>query len=145
MKHKAGKGDVMEARERFGQAFIVTREPAKACSPREAAFNHPAPRQQHKATFGFSVFDHLQFDATTQRRLPGVLSGIPLIHIGQLHVLIRNLLHGLRQLLKQRMDCGFCRGRSENQLQCRRGDILEFAKKFRHQLHTPNMLDQKQL
>lgn len=115
MKHKAGKGEAMEARERFGQAFIAAYEPSKACSPCEAAFNHPAPRQLHEGAFGFRVFDHLQFDAAPLRRLPDVLSSIPLIHIGLPHALIRNLLHGLRQLLNFGPLLFICRGDMQGQ------------------------------
>lgn len=47
----------MKASQGFRQAFIVTRQAAKAAQPAEAAFNYPATREQDKATFGIRQLD----------------------------------------------------------------------------------------
>ena len=56
MKHKAGEGKVVVSGERLRQPLVVARQSSKARRPGEAAFDHPATRQEHEAAFGFGVF-----------------------------------------------------------------------------------------
>ena len=63
MKHQAGKREVVESGESLGEPFVIACPASEACRPGKATFHNPAPRQQHEATFCFSVFDHFQTNA----------------------------------------------------------------------------------
>lgn len=58
VEHEGDNSQPMEVGESGGGAFVVATEAAEACRPGEGTFEHPAPRQQHKAAFGFRQFDH---------------------------------------------------------------------------------------
>jgi hypothetical protein len=62
---------IVEAGERFGETFVVARQAPKACRPGKAAFNHPSARQEDEATLRLGVFDHLELNAVSLRRLLG--------------------------------------------------------------------------
>src|SRR5688572_18539875 len=102
MKHETSEGEVMESGKGLSQALIVTRQAPESRSPREAALNHPAARQQYKAALGLGVLDHVQFDTVCLSRLSCMLSGVALVHIRQSHALIGQLLYRLGQLLHLR-------------------------------------------
>ena len=73
MEHEGGKSQPVITGQRASQPLVVTSQPAKPCRPGKRAFDHPAPRQKHKATLGFVMFDHFQFDSLRgciRRRLP---------------------------------------------------------------------------
>ncbi len=41
---EAGKGQIVQSGQGFGQPFVIAGQTAKAGGPAEAAFNHPAAR-----------------------------------------------------------------------------------------------------
>ena len=102
MKHKAGEGEIVESGEGLGKPFVIACQTPKACGPSKAAFNHPSARQQYEAMLGLGVFNDLQLNAVSLRRLLGALARIALVHIGQLHALIGNVLQRLREFLDLR-------------------------------------------
>ena len=81
MEHKVGEGEIVVRSERLGEALVVACEAPEARGPREAAFDHPAPRQQHKPPLGFRVLDDLQPDPMGGRGLRRGVAGIALIDI----------------------------------------------------------------
>lgn len=83
----------MERGEGLGEPFVISGEPAKARGPAEALLDHPAARQQHEATFGLAVFDHLQLNAMPGGRARGNFSPVPLIDIAQLDLVAGDALH----------------------------------------------------
>jgi hypothetical protein len=50
-KHKHGEYDEVQTSQGFGQSLIVSGQSSEAVEPAEAAFDHPAARQQHEALF----------------------------------------------------------------------------------------------
>jgi hypothetical protein len=67
-------------------------ETAKARRPGEAFLHYAAARQQHEAAFGLGVFDDFQLDAVLGCGVFGRFSAIALLHVGQLYILLGNLL-----------------------------------------------------
>ena len=63
-QHEHGESHDMQAFERLGQTFVVTREAAETGQPGERALDDPAARQQDEAAFGLRQFDDLQRRAT---------------------------------------------------------------------------------
>jgi hypothetical protein len=61
-QHQTDEGEEMKPCERSSQALIVASQTPKACSPSEAALDHPTTGQQHKSAFGLSTLDSLQLD-----------------------------------------------------------------------------------
>ncbi len=43
-QHEAGKGQIVQSGQGFGQTFVITGQTTKAGGPTKAAFNHPAAR-----------------------------------------------------------------------------------------------------
>ena len=97
MKHETSEGEEVISGDGFGQALVVAGKSAEPRCPSETAFDHASTRQQDKAAFCLSMLDHFQLDAMRARRLFRIFSGVALIHIGQLHAVVRNLLHRLCQ------------------------------------------------
>lgn len=83
----------MEALEGSIESLVVSGEPVEAGSPCEGAFHHPTAWQQHEASFGHGMLDHLQLQAVFLGGLGVVRPGITLIHISQFHVVAGHLLH----------------------------------------------------
>mgnify|MGYP001552701603 CR=1 FL=1 len=53
----------MKGAEGGCQPFVVASQTPESGSPGETSLHHPAPRQQNKASFGLSRFDHGQGDS----------------------------------------------------------------------------------
>lgn len=104
-EHQNGKDHEMKPRQCLGQAFVISREPAKAVQPAEAALHHPTAWQQHEGFFRLGQLDHVQLNAFIKRRLRGFLARISLIGERYLDRLARGSLDltsefpGLRSLL----------------------------------------------
>src|SRR5882762_2570115 len=62
-EHEASEREVMEGGEGLRESLVVSGQSAEAGSPGEAAFHHPAARQQYEAALGLCVLDHLQLNA----------------------------------------------------------------------------------
>src|SRR5680860_1881760 len=62
-ERKQGKGHIVEALQRRLQALVVAGQAPESSGPGETALNHPAARQQYKASFGGGQFDRRQLDA----------------------------------------------------------------------------------
>ena len=75
------------------ESFIVPCETSESCGPGEASFYHPAAWQEHEASFGHGVFDHLKPDATLLGCFRRVGAGVALIDIGQFDRVAGHLLH----------------------------------------------------
>jgi hypothetical protein len=75
-EHEACEGEVMEGGEGLRESPVASGQSAKAGSPGEAAFHHPAARQQHEAAFGLCVLDHLQLNAVLGGRALGGFPGV---------------------------------------------------------------------
>jgi hypothetical protein len=78
LEHEAGEGDKVQTCHGLGQSLEVAGQAPEACRPGEAALDHPPSRQEHEATLGPKVLDHLQLDAVRlslgRRMIPGVAS-----------------------------------------------------------------------
>ena len=85
----------MPALESYSQTFVVARQPAKSTKPSKGSFNNPTPGQQHKPSFGFSVFDDLQPDSFLLRLQRCVFTGIALVNKRDFNVIVGNLLNPL--------------------------------------------------
>jgi hypothetical protein len=57
------EGNQMQPCQRLRQPFVVTSQSPETSSPREAALNYPASRQQDEASLWTWQLDHLQPDA----------------------------------------------------------------------------------
>ena len=55
----AGKNHEVKLRQAAAEAFVVAGQAAKPAAPNEAAFDHPAARQQHEADLARRLFNHL--------------------------------------------------------------------------------------
>jgi hypothetical protein len=77
------------------EPLIMSRQPAKSGCPAKAAFDDPAARQQYKAAFGFSMFDHQQVNSMPGGLVCRIIAGIALIDEGGLHGIAGYLLNGL--------------------------------------------------
>ena len=64
---------------------MVACEPAKACGPSDTTLDHPAARQQYKASFCFGVLDHQKLDAMLLWLNCGGFARIALIDKGNLN------------------------------------------------------------
>lgn len=84
----------MQVREGIGQTLVIAGEAAKASGPREAALHDQAPRQQDKAAFRLSVFDHLQVDTVHRGRFGRCGTGIALVDMGHGHLIAGHFWHG---------------------------------------------------
>jgi hypothetical protein len=85
----------MQTGHGFRQSFIVTRQSAKTRYPAEASFDHPSPRQQHKASFRRWEFDNFELDPMFFRRIGCVFACVALINIGDLDCFAGLGLHSL--------------------------------------------------
>ena len=85
----------MQSGQGLSEALIITRQPAKSSRPAKAAFNDPAARQQYKASFGFSMFDHQQVNSMPGSLACGIVAGIALVDEGDLDGITGYLLNGL--------------------------------------------------
>lgn len=72
MSHQHGESQKMQAFERFREPFIVECQATKTGQPSETALDHPAPRQDHKATFGIRELNDFKPNALFGSRLTGV-------------------------------------------------------------------------
>lgn len=102
MKHDTGECEIVESGKRLSQALVVARQTAEWRSPREAAFHHPAARQQYKAAFRLGVLDYVQFNSLRVSGLCWIFPRVALIHIRQCHALIGQFLYCLGQLFNLR-------------------------------------------
>src|SRR5690349_10580718 len=84
LEHQNGKGQESETSQRFGQAFVITRQTSEASRPSKTAFHHPTSGQQDEAFLGTRQFDHFQTQAFSLSGLGRVFSGVSLIHEGDL-------------------------------------------------------------
>jgi hypothetical protein len=62
-------------------------------SPSEASLYHPSSRQQYQAAFGLALLDHFQLDAMLGGHFFNRLTRVALVHVRQLDILLRELLH----------------------------------------------------
>jgi hypothetical protein len=92
MRQQHGKGNEMQANERFGQALVIARQASKASHPSKTALDDPAPRQQHKAALGSGQFDHLKPNAMFFGIRGGLVARVALIHEGDLNRVAGRLL-----------------------------------------------------
>ena len=97
MEHEAGKSDEVQARQHPWQALIIASEAAKARGPGEVALDDPATRQQDEAVLGLGQLDDLELDAVGRGVRRRLVARVPLVDVGQLHVLAGGLLHRRRQ------------------------------------------------
>ena len=97
MQHQASKGDEVQSCEDRRQPLVVTRQAAEARGPGEAALDDPALRRQHEAALGLGQLDDFQADAMPGGGIGRLLTGVALIHVGQLDRLASGFLHGSRQ------------------------------------------------
>lgn len=67
----------MEGAESSGEALVVAGQTPEAGGPCEASLHHPAARQQDKASFCLSMFDHFQLDAMLFSGFRRRFAGIP--------------------------------------------------------------------
>src|SRR6266851_10058485 len=58
------------------EPFVVSCEATETGGPSEASFDDPSSGQQHEASFGLGVLDHLEPDAMLSRCLFGRLAGV---------------------------------------------------------------------
>src|SRR5260370_11011883 len=98
-EHEASEGEVMEGGGSLRESLVVSGQSAEAGGPGEAAFHHPAARQQHETAFGLCVLDHLQLNAVLGGRALGGFPGVALVDIGKLHMVSGDPLHLLGELL----------------------------------------------
>lgn len=106
MDHQAGKGNEMQARHGFGQAFIVFGQASEPARPSETALDDPAPGQADKAAFGLRQLHHFQANAMRCRVRRGLYPGIPLIDIGECDRISGGRLDRRRQRGDQRPNPG---------------------------------------
>jgi hypothetical protein len=92
-RHEHGKGDKMQASQRFWQSFIITGKTAETCSPGKRAFHDPTLGQKNKAALGFGQLDDDQVDAIFSSSLGGIITRVALVNKGYLHRLARHLLN----------------------------------------------------
>ena len=79
------------------QAFVVAGQAAEAAAPGEAAFDDPAPGQQHEAGLAFGLFNNLQVNVMHSRRVFGFFARVALVAKAHLHGLARDFLHPLAE------------------------------------------------
>ena len=92
----------MQRSQGRSETLIIAGQATKTSSPGKITLDHPAPRQEHKAPFGFRQFDHRQLDAVLGGRRSRLLTGVALVHIRQLDVFAGDRLDGHRQFLDLR-------------------------------------------
>ncbi len=82
----------MRPPERGIESFVVSGEAAEACRPGEAAFDDPAFRQQHEASFCHRVLDDFELDTVCERGFGSIRSRVALVDIGELDRVSGHLL-----------------------------------------------------
>jgi hypothetical protein len=97
-EHQDSEGENMPPRQRSRQSFIASCETAKARGPDETALDHPAPWQSHEAFLRVRPFDHFELHPMVGSVLPCSVTGIALIHRGDFHRGVRDVLLLLGQL-----------------------------------------------
>lgn len=102
LEHDDGKDDKTQAGERGRQAFVIAHQTTESSRPGEAAFDHPAARQENEAAFGGREFHDLQLQALSGGRLSHVGAGVALVHVRHFDRLAGRRL----QVSRQRLDLG---------------------------------------
>jgi hypothetical protein len=88
----------MKTGQGLREAFIVTRQAAKAAQPAETAFDDPATREQDKATFGIRQLDDFKLNAMLCGVLHGLVARVALVDKGDLYCFASDFLDFARQV-----------------------------------------------
>src|SRR5262249_48791096 len=75
---------IMQSGQSLRQSLIISRQATKACYPAETSFDHPAARQEDKASLRCWQFYDFELDAVLLSCLRGVFAGVALIDKGDL-------------------------------------------------------------
>jgi hypothetical protein len=105
LKEKTSEGHEVQTSQSSGQPLVVIYQPPKLRCPREKiAFHDSAAWQEHEATFGLRVLDHLQTNAVSLRLFRWPLPSVALIHdVGQIHRIRRSLVAQPRPTLPPKL------------------------------------------